>query len=134
MRRPKKHNGIHRSKFETNFLAQVTKKGFNLDYETSVLAYVSPVQKRKYNPDWTIKPGWYIETKGRFTSSDRKKILLVKEQHPEARILIVFQRQQNKLYKGSPTSYTEWCKANDVECCGFEEQDKWLKFIQEAIK
>lgn len=128
--RPKR---LHRSKFETNFNELCKEEGFDLGYETSVLPFTTEVQKRRYIPDWTIKSGWYIETKGRLVAADRRKMLYVKQQHPEARILVVFQRYQNKLYPGSPTTYGEWATKNDIEWCAYQDKYIWLEFIQEAL-
>ncbi len=129
----KKKKG-HRSGLETAFNKVCLLKGIKLGYELkeSVLPFVTAPQKRKYHPDWTIKPGWYIETKGRLTSSDRKKMVYVKEQHPKARILVVFQRPQNKLYKGSPTTYGQWCDKVGIQWAAFEDTAKWMKFIKFA--
>jgi len=123
----------HRSKFETNFKALCTKEGFDLGYEKDVLPFVTPPENRKYHPDWTIKPGWFIETKGLFTSADRKKTILVREQHPEARILIVFLRSKSTLSKKSKTTYAQWSEKNKIEWCSFEDTDKIFGFIREAL-
>jgi hypothetical protein len=63
--------------------------------------------------------GIIIETKGIFDSDDRKKHMLIKEQHPELDIRFVFSNAQTKLYKKSPTSYADWCIKN-----GFIYADK----------
>lgn len=124
----------HRSGLETAFDTVLKLKGITLDYETDMLPYVTAPQKKKYIPDWTIRSGWYIETKGRLTSQDRKKLLYVKAQHPEVRLLVVFQRPQNKIYKGSPTSYGDWATKEKIEWCAFEDLAKILKFIKAAKK
>lgn len=133
MRRFKRIKG-HRSGLETKFNAICISKGIKLGYETTVLPFTTSPQKRKYKPDWTVKPGWYIETKGRMLSADRKKHLYIKQQHPKIRLLIVFQRPQNKLYKGSPTDYGGWCDKNNIEWCSFEDTKTWQGFIKEALK
>lgn len=131
--RPKRHDSrTYRSGLEVTFNKILQEQGFNLGYEISVLAFTSPAQKRRYTPDWTIKEGWYIETKGLLDAEGRKKLILIKEQHPSIRILIVFQRHQSKLYKNSPTTYGQWCTKQGIEWCGFEEKEKWLNFIKEA--
>lgn len=133
MKRFKRTKG-HRSGLETAFDKITKLKGFNLTYEDTVLAYHTLPQKKRYTPDWTVRPGWYIESKGRLSSADRKKHLYIKEQHPTVRILIVFQRPQNKLYKGSPTSYGQWATKVGIEWCAVEDVKVWSKFIKEALK
>ena len=51
-----------------------------------------------------------VETKGYFYDSarDRQKLCLVKEQHPELDIRIVFQKADTKIHKTSKTTYGEW--------------------------
>jgi len=53
----------------------------------------------------------YIEAKGRFTSSDRTKMLRVKELHPDKDIRLVFM-QDNYLTKRKIKRYTEWATDN----------------------
>ena len=48
-----------------------------------------------------------------------KKHLLVKEQQPNLDIRFVFGNSKNKIYKGSKTSYADWCNKN-----GFMFADK----------
>ena len=133
MKRFKRTKG-HRSGLETALDRAFKLKGFNLEYESTVLPFVTSPQKRRYTPDWTIREGWHIEAKGRMSSADRKKHLYIKEQHPTARILIVFQRPQNKLYKNSPTTYGQWCTKMGIEWCAVEDVKIWSKFIKEALK
>ena len=59
--------------------------------------------------------------------ADRKKHLLIKEQHPELDIRFVFSSSKAKLSKGSKTTYALWCTKN-----GFKFADRlipraWLK-------
>lgn len=78
-------------------------------YETQSFPY-EVQETRSYTPDFITKDGliWY-ETKGRFTSDDRKKMLLVKGQYPHVKIVLVFQNPNIKLTKapGSQT-YGQW--------------------------
>lgn len=45
-----------------------------------------------------------------FETADRKKHLLIREQYPHLDIRFVFQNPNNKLYKGSKTTYAMWCE------------------------
>ena len=132
--KPKVKRKEYRSGLETAFQFICDKERISLGYETSVLPFVTPSQKRRYIPDWTIRDGWYIETKGRLVAADRKKLLLIKEQHPTVRLLVVFQRPQNFIYKKSPTTYGEWATKHGIEWCAFEDTKSWMKFIREGSK
>ena len=131
--KPKRKRGVYRSKFEARFNEKVKEAtGVSLGYETDTLPFVTPPQKRRYTPDWTVKPGWYLETKGRLDASNRQKILYIKEQYPTTRILLVFQYHKNTINKGSKTSYGDWATKHGVEWCGIEDVEKWSNFIKEA--
>lgn len=56
-----------------------------------------------------------FETKGRLVADDRKKLIRVKESHPDYRIILVFERPNNKIRKGSPTTYSDWATKNGFE-------------------
>jgi hypothetical protein len=58
--------------------------------------------------------GILIESKGRWTAEDRKKHLLVKQQHPELDIRIIFQSAKNKISKGSKTTYADFCNKHGI--------------------
>lgn len=122
----------YRSRYEGRFYDQVVAQGMSLAYEKDVLAFVTRPEKRRYIPDWTVAPGWFIETKGKLDPRDRKKLLYVKEQHPTARILIVFQRSEIPIYKGSPTSHGQWATKAGYEWCDIKDSEVWIRFIQEA--
>ena len=122
----------HRSGFETMFHKLAETEGYTLGYEKDLLAFVPPPKRRTYHPDFTAAPGWFIETKGRLDSADRTKLRLVKEQHPAARILIIFQRPNHTITKTSKTTYWQWAVKYGFPWCTVEDKDIWCKFIQEA--
>ena len=101
-----------RSKFEED----VARKYPELGYETDKLTYVVPAKKRTYNPDWTVREKVYIETKGKLDRETIEKMLLVKEQNPDAKIYLLFQRGTNKLRRGSKMTYLDWAKKMKQEC------------------
>ena len=117
---------MYRSKFESQFAAVVV--GKSVKYETDKIKYEIPASKHTYTPDFTLAPNVYIETKGRFVASDRKKHLLIKKQHPEITILFVFMNARNTITKTSKTTYADWAKQND-----FQYID-WSCTSNEAIK
>jgi hypothetical protein len=98
-------------------------------YEEDKIEYTVPASKHKYTTDFKLKDGVYIEVKGRLLPSERKKHLLLKEQHPEIEVRFFFDKSNNKIYKGSKKTYADWCEEN-----GFKWTDSrrgipkdWLK-------
>lgn len=104
-----------RSKFEARVAAALGKGWL---YEATKLTYTLT---NRYSPDFKKgigEPDGYrdgtvfIEAKGRFTGTDRRKMLAVKAQHPRADIRLVFMRD-NPLYKGAKSKYSDWCKKHN---------------------
>lgn len=94
----------YRSKFEAMIASKVSKAAV---YEPISVPYVIPETKHKYTPDWVVGDYW-VEAKGKLTLVDRKKMVLIKQQHPDKQIVFVFQNPNVKISKGSPTTYREW--------------------------
>lgn len=69
----------------------------------------------QYNPDWKIREGVYLETKGLFKAQDRAKHLYIKQQHPDIKVYLVFQNPNNRLSRVSKTTYGEWCDKHGIE-------------------
>ena len=88
-----------------------TLKQRNIDgeYEKHKIKYTIPATDHTYTPDFRLPNGIFVETKGRFVIEDRKKHMLIKKQHPKLDIRFVFQNSKNKIRKGSPTTYADWC-------------------------
>jgi hypothetical protein len=96
-------------------IADLKFRNINFKYESTILQYVKPITKHRYTPDITLDNGILVEIKGYFTSSDRKKHLLVKEQYPDLDIRFVFGNSKNKLNKNSKTTYADWCEKNNIK-------------------
>lgn len=67
------------------------------------------------------------ETKGLWEADDRKKHLLIREQYPMLDIRLVFSSSRSKIYKGSPTSYGEWCEKHSILFADKLIPLEWLK-------
>ncbi len=91
-------------------------------YEPQYLEYQIE-ETRRYLPDFRLqkKRGGYIwiEGKGKFTATDRKKMLLVRGCHPGIDIRFVFYRAAAKIRKGSTTTHAMWAEKH-----GFMWADK----------
>ena len=121
-----------RSMGEVRFTADnMEKLGIPYEYEPDTFEY-KVEETRNYTPDYKFKKRtrkvafFYVEFKGVLTLDDRKKAIRFREQHPNIEFYFVFQREQNKICKGSKTTYGMWCDQN-----GFEWSDKleegWFK-------
>ena len=93
---------------------QLTEANIKFQYETTVIPFIRPETKHTYTIDFTLPNGILVETKGRWVLEDRKKHLLVKQQHPELNIRIVFQNPKSKIRKGSNTTYADFCNKNEI--------------------
>lgn len=82
---------------------------------------------RTYTPDFVLANGIIVETKGRFIASDRQKHLMIKEQHPDLDIRFVFSNPNSKLYKGSKTTYADWCDKHGFKWAKEEIPLEWIK-------
>lgn len=86
-------------------------RGVPVRYEDpdSVIRYQKPARDSKYTPDFVLPNGIIVETKGRFVVADRQKHLLIKTQHPTKDIRFVFSNPNQRISKGSNTTYSMWC-------------------------
>ena len=114
----------YKSQFEKNFAKSLRDSGIKFEYEPLVVDFTQPEKKRKYIPDFRIrtKEGVRIvETKGKLTIEDRKKLVWVAEQNPKLKLIIVFMNSKNKLRKNSPTTYGQWATKNGFEWYDFND-------------
>jgi hypothetical protein len=121
----------YRNGLEKRIGAQLSEAGVRFKYEPRTIPILVPARKATYLPDFAASDApIIIESKGYFYNGakDRQKLILVKEQHPELDIRIVFQDASKKIYKKSPTTYGQWATDH-----GFTWADKgivpdaWIK-------
>lgn len=121
----------YRSGLEINIAEQLKKAGREVIYEKEKISYEWPPRGSKYTPDFKIPTQdggfFYVETKGRFVASDRQKHLLIKTQYPDIDIRFVFSNQNQKLYKGSKTTYAAWCEKHGFTFANRAIPDCWLQ-------
>lgn len=101
-------------------------KGIDPQYEQFVLQYIKPTTKHRYTVDFQLPNGILVETKGRFTLEDRKKHLLVQEQHPELDIRFVFTNPNARITKTSKTTYSMWCDKNNFKWAAKLIPEDWI--------
>lgn len=120
----------YRSGLESKVSAQLSEAGVDFEYETFKIEY-QVNETRKYTPDFRLPNGIIVETKGRFVAADRKKHLLVQQQHPDLDIRFVFTNSKAKLNKGAKSTYADWCQKH-----GFLYSDKTIPedWLNETVK
>ena len=114
------------SKFEEKIGQQLDDNDVEFEYERDTIVFISPAQTRKYTPDFFLPNGIIVETKGKWTIQDRKKMVLVIEQNPKLDIRMLFQ-YDNKLNKNAKQRYSDWCAKRGIVCAFKELPEEWLK-------
>jgi hypothetical protein len=128
---PRLSNGF-RSGLELRISEDLKKRGVPYEYEKLKIEYRIPEREAKYTPDFLLLDnGIIVEAKGIFDTEDRKKHLLIKEQHPHLDIRLVFSRANAPIYKGSPTTHGAWAEHH-----GFKFAEKLIpqEWIDEQPK
>jgi hypothetical protein len=129
----RKRTAIRRSGFEDSFEKDLRSRGIKYTYESETLEYkyIIPAREKteRYTPDFPIitKTGKkiYIETKGKLTAENRKKYLRVRDLL-SIDLRFVFQRPNNKIYKGSNTTYGQWATKNGFLWADKTMPNEWL--------
>lgn len=117
---------VFRSRLELGIGKSLDQRGVAFDYETIKVAYVVPARDAKYTPDFILPNGIIVEAKGIFDAEDRAKLILVREQHPELDIRLVFQRATTAIYPGSPTTLGAWAEKHGFIYANKDVPDEWL--------
>ena len=119
----------YRSGLERDIGCQLNSSKVRWEFEPERIPYTP--KNRTYTPDFLLKGQgvkFYIESKGRFLAADRAKHLLVNAQHPDLDIRFVFNNPNQKLYKGSKTTYGEWCIKHGFSYAGQGRiPESWIK-------
>jgi len=126
----------YKSGLELTVSEQIKSTEYGLNYETEILKYIVPERQAKYTPDFvfTKKNGefMYVETKGRWTSVDRLKMKHVLASHPGVDIRMVFQNPNQKISKGSNTTYEIY--ANKIGINHVAKKDIPADWFVECLK
>jgi len=115
-----------RSGLEMEINEELKQKNIDGQYEEHTIKYSIPESNHTYTPDFKLPNGIFVESKGRFVTEDRKKHVLIKEQHPELDIRFVFQNSRSKIRKGSKTTYADWCNKHGFLYADKTIPDTWL--------
>ena len=117
----------YRSGLEELVAKELRLAGIDPKYESTKLPY-EVHKSHTYTPDFPVTDTIIIETKGRFLTADRMKMLEVKRQYPDIDFRFIFTNSNSRISKLSKTTYAKWCQNN-----GFKYADKHvpLEWIEE---
>ena len=116
-----------RSGLEERIASELETESVEFEFEETKLKYVTPQKTHTYTPDFYLpKQKIFIETKGLFTSADRQKMRLVKEQHPELDIRFIFNNSKTRISKKSKTTYGMWCEKYNFPFTDKHLPKEWL--------
>ena len=115
----------YRSGLEEDISKELTEKGIDFTYETLKIEWLDS-KLRTYTPDFYLPNGIIIESKGRFTSDDRRKHREVQVQHPLLDIRFVFSNSRAKLYKNAKSNYGDWCDRYGFQYANKSIPQEWI--------
>ncbi len=124
-------SGAYRSGLEESIALQLKTLKIEGHYEEDKIKFTQPAKKRSYTPDFRLDSSdgrsIFIETKGRFTLSDRQKHLFIKAENPESDIRFVFTNPKAPISKGSKTTYGMWCEKNNFKYSKKTIPEEWFR-------
>ena len=114
----KKKTSKFRSGLEEQIAKLLTGLGVTYEYESCKVPYII---QHHYHPDFILPNHVYLEAKGYWSVTDRRKIAAVKKDNPDLDIRMVFQSPYNKISKRSKTTYAQWCDRHDIPWTHFHD-------------
>jgi hypothetical protein len=103
-----------RSGLEERVAKELASQGAGFSYEELTGEYEVPPRRARYTPDFVLLNGIIVETKGRWVTADRQKIRLIRTQHPDLDLRMVFSNSRTRISKQSQTTYADFCRHLDI--------------------
>jgi hypothetical protein len=121
----------YRSGLELKISDQIQSRDYPVNYETETIQYIVPEQQSKYTPDFVLTKRngelMYIETKGRWTAIDRKKMKHILQSNPDIDLRIIFQNPNQRISKTSKTTYESYALKLGIKYVAKRDMpDDWL--------
>ncbi len=127
-KRTRKTSNKYRSGLEERVAKQLEDLGVPFQYETLKIKFTRPSQDSTYTPDFILKNGVIVESKGQFVTSDRKKHRIIREQFGKRYdIRFVFSNPNQTIGKKSTTRYRDWCDRYGFKWAKSEIPKEWIK-------
>lgn len=123
----------YRSGLEKDMQKELEALNIEPNFEGTCLKYIVPETEHKYTPDFPVSPHIVLETKGLWKVEDRMKMLYLIEQYPDISFRMVFQRANQKIKKGSKTSYADWCDKHNILWCEKHLPIEWIHDINDDL-
>lgn len=118
-----------RSKLETRFDDLLQEYQIEYEYEVTKIPYKIPESQHTYLVDFTVMPNVLCEVKGYLSDhTERKKYLLLKEQHPELDLKFIFESGK-KLCGGTKYSHAEWATKHGFDWAEIKDREKILSWF-----
>jgi hypothetical protein len=117
----------YRSGLEVRISNELKAQGVTAAYEEHVIRYTKPERLSKYTPDFVLPNFIVIETKGRWVTEDRQKVKLVREQHPDIDLRIVFSNSNARISKQSSTTYAMFCEKLGIPYADKSIPESWIR-------
>jgi hypothetical protein len=93
-----------------------------------------PQQQHYYKPDWITPSGILVESKGLLTVQDKQKLKLIREQHPDKLIALLFQRNLKLTKAKNSKRYVDWAIENKFPVAvGEVVPDDWMNRNKFAV-
>jgi len=110
----------YRSSLEVSLSKQLTEAEVPFKFEPDTLPYIRDGKVSWYTPDFKVGEGIYLESKGYFVggTKDRHKLILIKEQHPQIDLRIIFQKEGLPVSQGTTMTYGDWADFNGFTWAG----------------
>ena len=122
----RRHNKrLYRSGLELEAATFLKTRQKTVEYEKIKIEW-EDLRYRTYTPDFELDNGIIIETKGLFSSTDRKKHVEIQRQHPKLDIRFVFSNAKQRLYKGAKARYWDWCDQKNFKWAHRVIPEGWL--------
>jgi len=113
----------YKSGFERQIAANLAMRKVKFSYEELRLPYTL---HGTYSPDFVIaSSGIIVEAKGFLDRDSKRKMIAVKQQHPDLDIRFLFQQADKKM-QGSKKTHGEWATKNGFKFAEGEIPDEWL--------
>src|ERR1700761_1410674 len=98
-----------KSGFERPLVASLKARKVRFTYEELVLPYTL---HGEYHPDFVLKDsGIIVEAKGLLDKDSKRKMMAVREQHPDLDIRFVFMNAEKKV-PGTKQTHGQWATKN----------------------
>lgn len=115
------------SGLEARVADELAVKGVDFLYEEHKVLFTVPERQAHYTPDFVLtKNGIIVETKGRFLTVERHRHILIKQQHPDLDIRLVFANAQQTISKTSRTTYAGWCQKHGIKFAEKSVPPEWI--------